>query len=107
MKHAALTEALKYNPFEGDFGDQGDREMRDGLVKFRKGGQCHICAQEVQPGTTGRSLTMLWRSDGMMTYRYCAECTQAQADSWTDDGGAITKRYGLRFRPPTIGRLRA
>ena len=95
-KLAALTEALKYNPFEGDFGDQCDREMSDKLVKFRVTNPCHICGGDVVPGTTGRSLTMLWASDGMMTYRYCAPCTQAQANSWTDNGKSIDARYRLR-----------
>lgn len=95
---ANLSEVLKYNPFDGDFGDQGDREMSDKLVKFRKPNPCHICGHDVAPGTVGRSLTMLWQTDGMMTYRYCAECTQAQADSWTDDGRAICARYRLRPR---------
>jgi len=94
----SLSEALKYNPFEGDFGDQGDREMSDKLVKFRKVNQCHVCGGNVEPGTTGRSLAMLWQTDGMMTYRYCAECTQAQADSWTDNGKAICARYRLRSK---------
>lgn len=91
-----LTEALKYNPFDGDFGDQGDRELRDKLVKFRKRSTCQICAQEVIPGTIGRTLVMLWQSDGIMDYRYCHECTKAMAKSWTDDGNAICSRYRLR-----------
>jgi hypothetical protein len=93
-----LAEALKYNPFEGDFGDQGDRELSDKLVKFRKSAVCHVCAQEIALGTIGRSLTMLWQTDGVMDYRYCHECTEAMAKNWTDDGEAICARYRLRPR---------
>jgi hypothetical protein len=93
-----LARALEYNPFDGDFGDQGDREFRDGIVKFRKAGGCHLCGNDVKPGTFGRSLTMLWVTDGVMTYRYCTECTEAQASSWTDNGRAIDARYAERSR---------
>lgn len=93
-------EALKYNPFEGDFGDVGDRILRDKIVRFRKSRTCHCCAQEVKPGTQGRSLTMLWMSDGPMSYAYCHDCTEAQAKVWTDDGRAIENRFSLRSKLP-------
>jgi hypothetical protein len=95
---AALSEALKYNPFDGDFGDVGDRELRDKIVRFRKARACHCCAQKTKPGTLGRSLVMLWMTDGPMSYAYCHECTQAQADSWTDEGAALDRRFALRSR---------
>jgi hypothetical protein len=91
-----LKEALRYNPFDGDFGEVGDRELRDKIVTFRTGGCCHCCGQDIEPGTRGRSLTMLWVSDGVMSYRYCAPCTQAQADSWTDEGRSLEARFALR-----------
>ena len=40
---------------------------------------------------------MLWADEGMMTYRFCSTCTQAQADSWTDEGKSLEARYGIRF----------
>lgn len=92
-----LEAALQYNPFEGDFGDVGDRELRDKIVKFRTAGGCHICGLDVKPGTLGRSLTMLWACDReVRTYRYCTECTVAMACSWTDHGAALGVRYALR-----------
>jgi hypothetical protein len=93
-----LALALDYNPFDGDFGDVGDRELRDKIVKFRKPRRCHCCGQNVKPGTTGRSLTMLWISDGVMSYAYCHKCTEAQAESWTDQGRALDKRFAVRGR---------
>jgi len=88
-----LTEALRYYPFDGDFGNVGDRILRDKIVRFRKAGPCHICGGDVVPGTDGRSLTMLWVDDGVMTYRYCTLCTQAMADSWLDNGKSLDKRF--------------
>lgn len=98
MTATDLTKALLFNPFQGDFGDVGDRELSDKLVRFRKARECHCCAHNVKPGTQGRALTMLWQSDGVMSYAYCTECTEAQALSWTDYGKAIDARYALRFR---------
>jgi hypothetical protein len=91
-----LALALQYDPFKGDFGDPGDRSLRDKIVKFRRGGECHICAGEVTPGSQGRSLTMAWETDGLMSYRFCAECTDAMAASWNDDGKQLEARYHLR-----------
>lgn len=91
-----LTEALRYFPFDGDFGNVGDRILRDKIVRFRKAGPCHICGVDVEPGTEGRSLTMLWVDDGVMTYRYCTPCTQAMADNWSDDGKSLDARFAHR-----------
>lgn len=91
-----LSRALDYNPFDGDFGEPGDRELKDKIVKFRKPRLCHCCAHEVEPGTLGRSLTMLWVSDGPMSYAYCTDCTRAQAISWDDQGRALDRRFSLR-----------
>ena len=94
-----LDLALRYNPFEGDFGSPADRELSDKLVTFRKARPCHNCFGDVKPGTRGRSLTMLWDGDGLMHYAYCAECTQAMAESWTDSGKAICARFGIHRKP--------
>lgn len=91
-----LSRACSYNPFDGDFGDVGDRTLRDKIVRFRKARQCHCCAQDVKPGTQGRSLTMLWVSDGPMEYAYCTECTEAQATCFDDYGKALDLRFSLR-----------
>lgn len=92
-----LTEALNCDPFEGDFGDSGDRALRDKIVRFRKAGECHICSQDVVPGTMGRSLTMSWVSDGLMSYRFCTLCTEAMASSRIDNGSALDQRSRLRL----------
>jgi hypothetical protein len=90
--------ALNYNLFEGDFGDVGDRPLRDQIVTARKGKlPCHICDEAIVPKTRIRSLTMLWQSDGLMSYRVCEPCCIASALSWKDEGEAIQARYRLRF----------
>lgn len=92
-----LADALKYNPFDGDFGTVGDRCFSDKLVRFRKAGPCHICGFDVRPGMIGRRSVRYWADDKITTtYRYCALCTEAMAASWTDDGEALDERYRQR-----------
>ena len=100
---SALENALSFDLFEGDFGDQGDKILRDKIVKARKPGECHICGQQVKPGTMIRSLTARWAADGLMSYRTCAECTEACArskageyDDETEDD-PVDARYAIRF----------
>lgn len=94
-----LEKALRYNPFDGDFGEPGDRCLRDKIVTFRKGGKCVDCLDEIVPGTRGRSLTMLWADrSGPITGRYCKACTEAQATAFEDEGKALDARWNVRRR---------
>lgn len=90
-----LMAACSYNPFDGDFGDSGDRELRDKIVAFRFSHDCCLCPATIRKGEIGRSLTMLW-ADGapapVATYRYCRACTEAMALVFKDDGKAINAR---------------
>ena len=81
--------------FAGDFGSSGDRTFKDKIVKFRKEGPCSCCQEEIVPGTLGRSTTMLWEDDGVMSYRYCTPCTEAMAISGKDNGEAWEARIKL------------
>ena len=88
-----MEAALKYNPFDGDFGMPGDRQLRDGIVTFRRQHKCVHCTGPIEPGTRGRSLTMLWADgDGPVTGRYCTSCTAAMALVFVDDGAALDAR---------------
>lgn len=89
-----LQQALKYWPFDGDFGMPGDRKLRDGIVTFRCSHHCIHCLGKIEPGTKGRSLTMLWDDgQGPSTGRYCTECTEAMAKVFKDDGAALDARF--------------
>lgn len=89
-----MDAALKYWPFDGDFGMPGDRKLRDGIVTFRLSHTCVHCRGRIEPGTRGRSLTMLWDDgDGPTTGRYCAQCTEAMALIFRDDGAAFDARF--------------
>lgn len=76
----SMQSALEYDPFAGDFGDQGDRMLSDKIVKFRRGDSlCRECRGRIRPGSLGRSLKMLWADRGPVTYRVCEDCTNAMA----------------------------
>lgn len=92
MKEA---DVLDYDPFASDFGSPGDRTLRDKIVTARKAGECHDCAQTIQPGERIRSRTDV--ADGeIMSFRWCQACCEAMALWWTDDGDAMTARYAMR-----------
>jgi wobble nucleotide-excising tRNase len=88
-------DCLDCNPFEGDFGSQGDRILTDKMVTARKGGECSLCAQEIKAKERIRTMSAVF--DGEFTsYRWCNDCCAAMAKSWTDDGEAWEERYRLR-----------
>lgn len=99
-----LTPACRYNPFDGDFGDVGDRELADKIVTFRYSHECCLCPATIKAGEVGRSLTMLW-ADGspapIATYRYCRACTEAMAKVFKDNGRALDARP-VRRGPLTL-----
>ena len=94
-----MESALKYWPFDGDFGMPGDRKLRDEIVTFRTRHACVNCTGPIEPGTKGRSLTMLWvDGNGPVTGRYCTACTEAMALVFNDDGAALEERTAMSWR---------
>lgn len=91
-------DCLDTNPFEGDFGEQSDdREFSNKIVIARKGGTCHLCADEIQPGHPTRVLVAKHGGE-MRRYRWCHICCQAMAASWEDDGDAWNERAMLGWK---------
>jgi hypothetical protein len=102
----SIADACRFNPFEGDFGDPGDRELRDKIVTFRFTHDCCMCPATIRNGEKGRALTMLW-ADGspapVCTYRYCNACTVAMSKVFKDNGKALDARP-VRRAPITAGK---
>jgi hypothetical protein len=73
-------DCLAVNPFDGDFGSPQDRTLRDKIVVSRKAGGCHLCGQQIIPGTMIRSRTDIFDGE-IATYRWCTECCVEMADS--------------------------
>jgi hypothetical protein len=68
---------LADDPFAGDFGN-GEVALSDKMVTNRKGGTCHTCHGECEPGTRNRVLTERG-DDGLETFRWCQLCCFAMA----------------------------
>ena len=92
-----LKQALRWNPFDGDFGSTRDRKFKDKIVKFRKERHCSCCKGNVIPETYGRAITWLWDGDGVMSYSYCTECTEAMAISGEDNGKSWEERINYNL----------
>lgn len=84
-KNSWETEVLEYDPFEGDFGDQGDTVFKDRIVKARSEHSCSMCSDKVTVGEVHRYIAA--KFDGqLMTYRYCHACCDAMFN-WLETGG--------------------
>lgn len=69
---------LEFDPFQGDFGDQSDKVLKDKMGVARKAGECSNCSQQIQRGERVRLMTA--RFDGqLMNYRWCPLCCAAMA----------------------------
>lgn len=65
------------------------------MVTVRKGGECHLCGQQIQPGTRIRTMAGVFDGE-MMSYRWCNFCCAAMAKSLYGDGEAWEERASLR-----------
>jgi hypothetical protein len=91
----AISEALCFDPFEGDFGGSGDRPLRDKIVKFRKPHTCHICATETKVGEIGRNKVDVIDGE-LLSFFFCYSCCLGMQASVEDgDDYIIEQRYEL------------
>lgn len=88
-------DCLACNPFEGDFGEPGDRTLKNTIGKVRKDHKCSLCLGVIKKGDAIRIQTEVFDGE-ITTYRWCPECCLAMAKSWTDDGRAWERRELLR-----------
>lgn len=85
---------LDFDPFEGDFGDQGDRSLSDAMVKARKAHACSHCGGPIAVGETYRSRSDIADGD-LMRWKWCAICCAAMVEQMSvlDDN----ERDEMRF----------
>lgn len=69
--------ALEYNPFEGDFGEQGDTVFKDKIVKTRKDCTCLHCKSAILKGEEARKLTAKFDGE-LKDYTWCVQCFTLQ-----------------------------
>ena len=87
--------ALRADPFAGDIGGPGDRNLRSAFVTARHEHVCIGCLEHVRPGE--RCQIRIEFFDGLVReYRWCSECSKAMALSWTDNGTAWEAREQIR-----------
>ena len=65
-----------YDPFDGDFGECGDKIFSDKMVKGRKEYTCGHCKGAIAKGQIHRSLNAKFYGELIM-YRWCADCCTA------------------------------
>ncbi len=84
------SDMLAFDPFAGDFGDQGDKIFSNKMIAARAVHSCWNCNGIIAIGE--RSRAQVQRIDGdFNTARWCNLCCQAMADS-IDSDDAYCKR---------------
>jgi len=78
MKEWQKKFCIDFDPFEGDFGDEGDHLFKDQVVIGRKSYTCENCGREIIKGEPQR--VIVCKSDGeLFTHRYCEKCCKLMA----------------------------
>ena len=94
-----------YNPFEGDFGDPGDRDLSDKMVTAAKPHcECHNCGGPIEKGERPRHKVSILDGE-LFAWRWCWACCVAMAKVWLPDDAdekeapwrEIEDRFGLRM----------
>ena len=85
---------LDVNPFEGEFGDPGDKTLSKKIVTLRKPRECNLCGQTAKVETRCRVQVEVF-AEKLESYTWCEECCSAMAESWTDQGRALERRASL------------
>lgn len=71
-------DCLAYNPFEGDFGEPGDRTLSDKISTSRKEHKCNECLETIQKGERYRNIKSVINGD-ILAYKFCYKCCEAFA----------------------------
>ncbi|MGL4885373.1 MAG: hypothetical protein ACRC4V_03330 [Aeromonas veronii] len=91
----SISEAICFDPFEDDFGEPGDRTLKDKIVKFRKPHRCHICGTTTTVGEVGRSRVDVFEGK-LYSFYFCHECCVAMVTSLDDcEDETLIQRYAL------------
>lgn len=97
---------LMFDPFDGDFGDQGDKVLSDKMVVGRKAHACSHCDGPIIVGERHRSRSE--RVDGdLMAHRWCATCCELMArvtDGDCDAEELYEERLGAHGQQGEVGR---
>jgi len=67
--------ALECDPFDGDFGQQEDRILKDKIVTTRINHKCSLCSEAIKAGQRARAMTAIFDSN-LMRYYWHIKCLQ-------------------------------
>lgn len=70
------SEALRFDPFPGDFGEPGDRALKGCMVRARSYHDCHwrrIKGCGIREGEQYRYRVEVFSGE-LMTFRFCKQC---------------------------------
>ena len=86
-KIAQFADALDFDVFDGDFGDQGDTCLENRLVIAKQDhiGGCSECGGDCLKGTVNRVMKWAFEQDGFMSYRYCEKCMNEMVRKFSCD----------------------
>lgn len=100
------AECLQYNPFDGDFGEPGDKVLSDKIVTARKKSPCCECLTPTKKGERVRSLSAVFGGE-LSSYRWCSACCQMFSLAFSDDPDefdkVIAERSAVRERNAAHG----
>ena len=89
---------LGLDPFDGEFGDPGDKILSDKMVHARKKHQCFWCGRTVELKELHRSRVDIIDGE-LITYHWCSDCCTAMiSDIELGTFDATEKRINLNRR---------
>jgi len=88
---------LSYPLFEGDFGESGDRVLRDHLCKAAKEHECYHCGGPIALNERHRVHVGVYGGE-LKTYRYCSACCDAMAVCFTEGPEPLERRFCMHRR---------
>jgi hypothetical protein len=97
MDKNEIEQSLDFFLFDGDFGEQGDTELSNKIVKGRKEYECFICKNCINKGEFHRVTTWKFYNE-LLTYRCCNTCCLAMIKSINcdyDEDDPIDLRYKI------------
>lgn len=101
---------LEFDPFDGDFGEQGDTILSDKIVKARKERKCSHCSNVVAKGEYVRSMSAKFDGE-LMSYTWCSACcdlmhtviVSEDADDEEYDMDVLYRKWDRRARGNDYG----
>jgi len=99
MKELNERLVIEFDPFQGDFGDGTEVNLKDKVGKTRKTHLCHHCNKDIPVGETARIRVDIYEGE-FCTYYWCNSCCKAMEvyDEDNDTYESRTDKYSTNKR---------